>query len=102
MKNVRFKCVLAIAAWSTMCSLGCGEGDLRGTWSRSKDGRTYLAVIDDNGGGCGPIKVDGKVWPHKIGEAGQISPGTHTINCGGDIQFEIGPGVVYKFNYWGP
>ena len=99
---MRFKCALAVVALVIMCSLGCGESDLRGTWSPSKDGKTYLAVIDDNGGGCGPIKVDGKVWPHRIGEAAQITPGTHTINCGGDIEFDIRPGVVYKFNYWGP
>jgi hypothetical protein len=39
------------------------------------DGYTYLAVMDDNSGKCGPIKVDGKVWPFSIGQAGRIEPG---------------------------
>ena len=75
---------------------------MRGTYTSSQDHKTYLAVVDDNGGHCGPIKVDGKVWPYPIGEAGQIEPGTHTIWCGGAIQFDIPEGVVFKFKYWGP
>ena len=94
--------VFAVAASISLYCVGCGESDLRGTWSPSKDGNTYLAVVDDNGGYCGPIKVDGKVWPHKIGEAGRIQPGNHTIACGGEIGFDIRPGVIYRFNYWGP
>ncbi|HXM63823.1 MAG TPA: hypothetical protein VN950_23380 [Terriglobales bacterium] len=68
----------------------------------SKDGYTYLAVVDDNGGKCGPIKVDGKVWPYSIGQAGRVESGRHTIQCGGSIQFDIPKGVVFKFDYWGP
>ena len=82
--------------------VGCSTGVLRGTYKASEDRRTYLAVVDDNGGHCGPIKVDGKVWPHPIGEAGPIDPGPHTIACGGEISFDIPRGVVFKFNYWGP
>lgn len=82
--------------------LGCGDGHLRGSVEPSADGKTYLSVIDDNGGMCGPIKVDGKVWPHSIGKVGEISPGVHTIECGGEIEFEIPPGVVFQFDYWGP
>jgi len=85
-----------------LCCFGCGHSDLRGSWSPSKNGKTYLIVADDNGGHCGPIKVDGKKWDHRIGEAAQIDPGPHTIECGGEIGFEIQPGVVYKFDYWGP
>jgi hypothetical protein len=85
-----------------LVSAGCGGRDLRGSWSPSGDGKTYLAVDDDNGGQCGPIKVDGQVWPHKIGEAGQVKPGTHTIESCGEMKFDICPGVVYRFNYWGP
>jgi hypothetical protein len=60
--------------------------------------------MDDNGGGCGPIKVDGKVWLFSIGRAGRIEPGSHTIECGcgGSIKFEIPKGVLFKFDYWGP
>jgi hypothetical protein len=89
--------------------LGCSScvgRDLRGTYKRSADGKTYLAVIDDNGAKCVPLVVDGRVWPHATGEAGRIEPGSHTISCGTDvglgIGFEIPPGVVFKFDYWGP
>ena len=77
-------------------------GYLRGSVKKSIDGKTYLNVIDDNGGGCGPMIVDGKLWPYKINEKGLISPGVHTIKCGGEIGFEIPPGVVFSFDYWGP
>jgi hypothetical protein len=95
----------ALVTLATVLSLfcgACGESDLRGSFAASRDGKTYLAVVDDNGGHCGPIKVDGKLWPHPIGEVGQINPGRHTIECGGEIGFDIRPGVVYKFSYWGP
>jgi hypothetical protein len=94
--------VAAIAAAVSLFCAACGESDLRGTFAASKDGKTYLAVTDDNGGHCGPMKVDGKMWTHPIGEPGLINPGRHTIKCGGEIGFDIRPGVVYKFNYWGP
>jgi len=92
----------AIAFVAVLSCVGCGNSDLRGALEKSKDGKTYLAVVDDNGGHCGPLTVDGKVWTHPIGEAAQIDPGPHTIACGGEIGFNIPNGVVYKFNYWGP
>ena len=82
--------------------LGCGDGHLRGQVSPSPDGRTYLVVADDNGGRCGPIRVDGSLWPHAVGERGQIEPGRHTIECGTELSFEIPEGVVFSFDYWGP
>jgi len=82
--------------------VGCNHRDLRGSTSLSHDGYTYLAVMDDNGGKCGPIKVDGKVWPHSLGQTGRVESGSHTIECGGSIQFDIPKGVVFKFDYWGP
>lgn len=60
-----------------------------------------LAVADHNGEHCGPILLDGKVWPHRIGEAGRIEPGDHSIACGGEIQFSIPRGVVYKLQLLG-
>lgn len=83
---------------------GCAsrKSDLRGSYKPSSDGSTYLAVIDNNGGHCGPILIDGKVWPYRIGDAGRIKPGRHTISCGTEIQFDIPNGVVYSFDYWGP
>ena len=92
-----------VAAFVLMLACAaCEKGDLRGTFKPSPDGKTYLEVIDDNGGHCGPMKVDGRVWPHPIDEPGLIDPGPHTISCGPEIGFEIPRGVIYKFNYWGP
>lgn len=81
---------------------GCSAHVSRGSVAASSDGYTYLAVVDDNGGHCGPLTVDGSIWPYKIGEAGKISPGHHVIQCGGSIGFDIPEGVVFRFNYWGP
>ena len=96
----RFYCNLLFAILLILC--GCDDGILRGSVSPSTDGKTYLVVVDDNGGYCGPILVDGKKWEYKINEQGPISPGTHSIECGGKIQFEIPHGVVFRFDYWGP
>ncbi len=82
--------------------IGCGDGHLRGAVSESTDGKTYFGVIDDNGGGCGPIRLDGEEWPLPTGEVAEISPGRHTIACGGEISFDIPEGVVFLFDYWGP
>lgn len=87
---------------TTVLLTACSERPLRGSVDASPDGKTYLAVVDDNGGGCGPVKVDGQVWRHKIGEVGPIEPGRHTIECGGSITFEVPKGAVFKFDYWGP
>ena len=82
--------------------VACNRNQLRGSVTPSQDGKTYLAVMDDNGGHCGPIKVDGQVWRIQIGQAGRIEPGRHTIECLGRIQFDIPQGVLFKFDYWGP
>ncbi len=76
--------------------------NLRGYSKVSTDEKTYLVIEDNNGGECGPILIDGKVWPHKINALGIISPGTHIIKCGGEIEFEIEKGTIFYFNYWGP
>ena len=96
------KHVMAALLVAMLIFVACKKGDLRGTYAASRDGKTYLAVDDDNGGHCGPLKVDGKVWLHPIGEAALIAPGHHTIECGSSISFNIPQGVVYKFDYWGP
>jgi hypothetical protein len=98
------KSCLVIASLLIISStlVGCSDDHLRGTVVPSEDGKTYLAVIDDNGGNCGPMLLDGKPWPHKIGEPGLVSPGRHRIECGGWIEFDIPKGVVFKFDYWGP
>lgn len=93
---------IAVPFIALVSCVACSEGDLRGTYKASSDGNTYLAVLDDNGGQCGPLTVDGKLWQHNIGEAVRIDPGHHTIACGESIEFDIPQGVVYKFDYWGP
>jgi hypothetical protein len=86
----------------TLGLAACTIREVRGSLSPSPDGKTYLAVVDDNGGKCGPIMVDGKVWPYPIGRAGPVEPGDHTIACGTKIRFTIPQGAVLKFDYWGP
>ena len=92
---------LSILLLSLIC-VGCDDSDLRGKFSKSVDGKTYLAVIDDNGRKCGSITVDGKDWERPIDRPREIAPGKHVIKCGGEIGFTIPEGVTYKFNYWGP
>ena len=94
--------LVTICIVSVLVCAGCSDGHLRGAVTRSSDGQTYFAVVDDNGGQCGPIKVDGRVWSHAIGEVAPIEPGSHTIECGGEIAFIIPQGVVFRFDYWGP
>lgn len=94
---------MALAA--TLQLTACDDGHLRGSVVASETGKTYLAVVDDNGGKCSPIFVDGNEWHFAIGEAGQIEPGVHTIGCGATTEltsFEVPPGVVFSFDYWGP
>lgn len=80
----------------------CSDGHLRGTAEPSPDGKTYLAIVDDNGGQCGSITLDGGRWPHPIGVYAEIEPGIHTIACGGEIAFDVPPGARFAFDYWGP
>lgn len=93
---------LAACLLASVTLAGCEDGHLRGSVTPSKDGKTYLAVMDDNGGVCGPIHLDGKPWPYEKGRPGPVSAGRHRIECGGVIEFEIPQGVVFNFDYWGP
>ncbi len=84
----------------------CGGRDLRGKWSKSNDGGTYL-VVDrlKDFGGCEKIWVDAKAWSHREDEVGRIDPGNHTIACDEKsvaISFSVARGTTYHFNYWGP
>ena len=85
-----------------VAAVGCASRDLRGRSTPSKDGQTYLVIADDNGGKCGPMRVDGAVWPHAIGAPGRIAPGTHVIACGGDVSVRVDSGQTFRFDYWGP
>jgi hypothetical protein len=91
------------AALIIVAGIGCcGECELRGKVTDSKDGRTYLIIADDNGGQCGPMLVDGKRWPHPIDSAGAVTPGDHVIECGTDITVRVDSGKTFRFDYWGP
>src|SRR4051812_23143518 len=94
--------LVVTSVFLALACISCKQGDLRGTFEKSMDGFTYLVVADDNGGHCGPIWVDGRVWQHKIGEAARIQSGVHRIRCCGELAFRIPEGDVYKFSYWGP
>ena len=85
-----------------LATVSCAGHDLRGRSTPSADGQTYLVITDDNGGKCGPMRVDGAVWPHAIGTAGLIAPGTHVIACGGDVSIRVDSGQTFRFDYWGP
>lgn len=78
------------------------KSELRGYTVPSPDGKTYLVVDDNNGGGCGPILLDGKKWDYALHSPGPVKPGLRKIECGGEIQFEIKEGVTFHFDYWGP
>lgn len=81
---------------------GCTKTELRGYSEASEDGQTYLVVMDDNGGNCGPIIVNNEEWPYSIGERGSVNAGEQNIECGGVISFDIKKGTTFYFNYWGP
>ena len=83
--------------------LACGSGPVsRGEVASSPDGKTYLVVDDDNGGGCGPVLVDGVPWGHPVHVAGEIVPGRHVIESCASETFEVEQGMTFRFNYWGP
>lgn len=93
---------LVVMCVMSLCLISCSDRPLRGAVEKSTDGKTYLVVANDDGGGCSPIKLDGRTWPHKIDEPGLVAPGQHKIECGGHIVFDIPAGATFKFDYWGP
>ena len=96
--------IIACSFFVIICP-GCNDGHLRGSAKPSGDGATYFVVGDDNGDKCGSIYLDGRIWPHAIGQRGQIAAGSHGISCGApvpDIRFEVPQGVEFTFDYWGP
>jgi hypothetical protein len=99
--------ILNAAILVCLCFSGCkGDGHIRGEISPSTDGKTYFAVLDDAGGYCASISLDGVIWEHPTGVYFEIEPGDHTINCGtdpgGEISFVVPSGVKFGFDYWGP
>ena len=104
-RRLNHRASLLIVAFAALLFIGCPRGDLRGSAVASPDGGTYLVIDDDNGGACGAIMVDGKVWPRPLDQPHPISPGVHHIQCGEDdglTQFTVEAGTVFHFAYWGP
>src|SRR5437773_11602153 len=101
MRRIEPDFTLLVAATSVLV-VACGGGQLRGKSVASPDGKTYLVVDDDNGGRCGPIKVDGQVWTTPLHSRASITPGVHEISCGSSAGFEVRERTTLHFNYWGP
>jgi|GEM_PF-1713760 len=102
--SITIKAFCLVLAWVTVVSLACSDRSLRGREVLSSDGLTYLAISDDNGGACGPVKVDGEEWPASLGEPRRVTAGTHRISCGDGphITFAVAEGTTLYFDYWGP
>jgi hypothetical protein len=94
--------VLCSALLVLIISIGCQKQHLRGKAEPSKDLQTYLVIEDDNGGACGPVFIDGKLWPYKTHMQGPIAPGPHVIRCDTEIEIDIPPATIFHFDYWGP
>ena len=90
---------LAIAVAAT---LGCSRGELRGKSVPSTDDGTYLVFDDANASACKYLRLDGQRWPHPVHVPGKVRAGTHVVECGGRIEFEVRPRTVFHFDYWGP
>ena len=102
-RYLRLILVLLIAAVA-FYFYSCRNNDLRGWWKSSHDGKTYLVVEDLDGAkpDGNPCTLDGKPWPYKKGERGEVSPGVHELGCPAKVGFKIQEGVEYHFDYWGP
>jgi len=102
-KIVKMKLTIRIISTIAIITLlsGCFNKELRGWIRKSGDNTTYLIIEEDCGAG-NKIFIDGKEWPFKIGQMGKISPGKHTLICGGELSIEIKEGTVFHFDYWGP
>lgn len=99
--------LLIIGVFITLSSLVVNQDpdmtyELRGRYKASLDGKTYLVIEDNNGGGCGPLYVNKKIWSHKLNKKGEVISGTNSIECGTKMSIIIKEGTTYYFDYWGP
>jgi hypothetical protein len=101
-KTTQLGSVLCCVLLVMIMMIGCQKRYLRGKAEPSKDRQAYLVIEDDNGGACGSMFVDGKLWPYKTHVQGPIAPGPHVIICGSEIEFDIPPATIFHFDYWGP
>jgi hypothetical protein len=94
--------VLRAAFVLTLLS-ACERKELRGQWTPSEDGKTYLMIVESPG--CTSFVVNGKPWPHPLRARGAVSPGVRRIACvdgSNEVQFEVKAGTTFRFDYWGP
>jgi hypothetical protein len=99
----RFLSFLLAIACILPLLVACRTNELRGQATPSEDGKTYLVIAESPG--CASLRIDGKPWPHPLGARGVIAAGTRRISCSdgsNEIQFEVKPGTVFRFDYWGP
>lgn len=99
---------LAVCLLTGLLIGACEKRTLRGRVEPSQDGKTYLSIDDDNGGGC-PIFLDGQRWSQRLGQAATIAAGAHTVTfaCGSlkhgsKYPIEVRSGTIFHFDYWGP
>ena len=79
----------------------CRNRNLRGWWKYTSDGKTYLVIEGPDEDSSDPCLLDGRPWPYKNGQGGEIEPGVHELSCPGKIGFKVPAGVEYHFDYWG-
>jgi hypothetical protein len=87
---------------ATSLAVSCSKRELRGRIQKSNNGGSYLVINNDNGGKCGEVLLDGRKWPYPLHAFGQVPSGVHTLECGTKVEFEIKPGTIFQFDYWGP
>ena len=81
----------------------CEKTETRGRSTPSKDGRTYLVIVESPG--CAAFRIDGVPWAYPMGVPGVVAPGRREITCSDEsnrIGFEVTPGTTFHFDYWGP
>lgn len=104
MRFLQRKLLFALVLLLSAILLGCSNRDLRGWWKPSDDGKTYLVVEDDDSGRSADSRctLDGRPWPHPVGQRGDIERGKHELGCPAKIGFAVKAGDEYHFDYWGP
>jgi hypothetical protein len=90
---------------ATLLAMACHRkpsASLRGTYTASGDGRSYLVI---EGAPACPLELDGKAWSGKAKAPIPMAPGIHVLGCAGTkpgAELEIRAGQTFRFDYWGP
>jgi hypothetical protein len=95
--------VLVLVVFGTWFYLYSGRNrNLRGWWTATSDGKTYLVIEDRDGSEESRCTLDGQPWTYRDGQRGEIKPGVHELRCHMKVGFNVPSGVEYHFDYWGP